>query len=159
MSKRTSRVIGLAAVVAVGMMLAAAGAAPPAEAADPIKQSRSGICWCPGTGNYDQVTNFTAFDSIEECLAADGRHPKRGQGDCPSPQDRIATLEAELAEVHAALALAEAQAGPSAACEKWLSWLEDNPPADWEPVGKTTWAGHHIVKKEYVPPFVRACRE
>ena len=55
-----------------------------ADAADPVKQSKSGICHCPGGQYYDGVSNFTAYDSLEECLAADGREPKRGQGKCPT---------------------------------------------------------------------------
>ena len=48
----------------------------------PVKQSRSGICHCPGGSYYERTKNFTAFLTIEKCLASGGRHPKRGQGDC-----------------------------------------------------------------------------
>ena len=52
------------------------------EALAVTKKSSSGICHCPGGRYYDRTKRFTAYESIEECLASGGRHPKRGQGDC-----------------------------------------------------------------------------
>ena len=68
----------MAVICALGV--AAIAFSPAANAADPIKQSRSGICHCPGGDSYEATTRFKAFETIEACLAADGRHPKRGQG-------------------------------------------------------------------------------
>ena len=47
-----------------------------------IKMSSSGICHCPGGQYYNRTKNFTEYRSINDCLAAGGRHPKQGQGDC-----------------------------------------------------------------------------
>lgn len=125
---------------------------PEADAADPIKQSRSGICHCPGGTSYDSVKHFTPYETIDECLQADGRHPKQGQGQCITPEQIIEALEAELA---AALALS----GPSEKCAAYLRWLEGDTPAGWSDVDRTTFGGHPIVKKDYVAGFVGACRE
>ncbi|MDE0059352.1 MAG: thermonuclease family protein [Defluviicoccus sp.] len=54
----------------------------PCEAAAVVKKSSSGICHCPGGQYYDRTKKFTAYRSIEECLASGGRHPRRGQGNC-----------------------------------------------------------------------------
>jgi cardiolipin synthase len=40
-----------------------------------IKKSKSGICHPPGSGSYNQTKNFTAYTTIEECLASGGRLP------------------------------------------------------------------------------------
>ena len=60
------------------------------EALALTKKSSSGICHCPGGQYYDRTKRFTAYRSIEECLASGGRHPRRGQGDCirTAPRDR-----------------------------------------------------------------------
>lgn len=50
--------------------------------AEPVKMSTSAICHCPGGAYYDRTRNFTAFETIETCLASGGRHPKKGQGEC-----------------------------------------------------------------------------
>lgn len=86
----------MAVICALGV--AAIAFSPAADAADPIKQSRSGICHCPGGDSYEATTRFTAFDTIEACLEADGRHPKRGQGECSPPVASIgdATTQAIL---------------------------------------------------------------
>jgi len=42
-----------------------------------VKKSSSDICHVPGTTYYDRTTNYTAYDSIDECLASGGRLPKR----------------------------------------------------------------------------------
>ena len=51
-----------------------------------VKMSRSGICHCPGGQYYDRTTHFTPFRTIDDCLDGGGRHPKRGQGDCPTAE-------------------------------------------------------------------------
>ena len=42
----------------------------------PIKQSSSGICHPPASSWYERTENYTAYDSVEACLEADGRLPK-----------------------------------------------------------------------------------
>lgn len=42
-----------------------------------VKKSRSHICHAPGTQDYASVLHFTAFATIEECLADGGRLPRR----------------------------------------------------------------------------------
>ena len=71
-------------VLILVMAVGALGAA----AAQPIKKSNSGICHCPGGQYYERTSRYSAFDSIEACLASGGRHPKRGQGQCSAPRDR-----------------------------------------------------------------------
>ncbi|MFC4259716.1 HNH endonuclease family protein [Marinobacter lacisalsi] len=48
----------------------------PALAHATIKQSSSGLCHPPQSPWYERTTNFTAFDTVEACLAAGGRLPK-----------------------------------------------------------------------------------
>lgn len=43
----------------------------------PVKMSNSGICHTPGSTYYDQTKKFTVFKSLQECLNAGGRIPKR----------------------------------------------------------------------------------
>lgn len=42
-----------------------------------VKKSTSGICHEIGSTYYDRTTNFTPYDSIDECLNSGGRLPKR----------------------------------------------------------------------------------
>lgn len=42
-----------------------------------VKMSNSGICHAPGTTFYDRTKNYTPYATLEECLAAGGRLPKR----------------------------------------------------------------------------------
>ena len=62
-------------------------------AAQKVRKSKSGICHCPGGQYYDRTSKYTAFDTIDACLASSGRPPKRGQGDCSAapPDDDPAT--------------------------------------------------------------------
>ena len=65
--------------------------------AQAVKKSRSGICHCSGGQFYDRTSNFTAFETIDACLASGGREPKRGQGDCATasygdPENRNAGI-------------------------------------------------------------------
>ena len=50
-----------------------------AEAADepPVKMSKTGICHARGTSYYAQTKNYTAYNTLEECLQAGGRRPKK----------------------------------------------------------------------------------
>ena len=42
-----------------------------------VKKSKSGICHAKGTSYYAQTKNYTAFNSLDECLKAGGRMPKK----------------------------------------------------------------------------------
>jgi hypothetical protein len=46
-------------------------------AADPVKMSNSGICHAPSTTYYAQTKNFTPYKTLDECLKAGGRLPKK----------------------------------------------------------------------------------
>ena len=48
----------------------------PAIAGQPVKQSSSGTCHPPASSWYERTENYTAYDSVEACLEADGRLPK-----------------------------------------------------------------------------------
>jgi hypothetical protein len=48
-----------------------------AQTKDPIKLSKSGVCHAPATTYYEQTKRFTAYKSLNECLKAGGRLPKR----------------------------------------------------------------------------------
>lgn len=50
----------------------------PAPEADKgiVKKSRSGICHGPSSPYYAQTQNYTAYPSIDECLASGGRMTK-----------------------------------------------------------------------------------
>ena len=62
-------------------------------AAEVVKKSGSGICHCPDGQFYDRTSNFTAFDTLEACLASGGREPQRGQGGCPgAPRGEPTTM-------------------------------------------------------------------
>jgi hypothetical protein len=43
----------------------------------PVKMSNSGICHAPGSTYYEQTKKFTTFKTLQECLNAGGRMPKR----------------------------------------------------------------------------------
>lgn len=43
----------------------------------PVKMSNSGICHAPNTTYYEQTKNFTPYKTLDECLRAGGRMPKR----------------------------------------------------------------------------------
>ncbi len=43
----------------------------------PVKMSNSGICHAPNTTYYEQTKKFTPYKSLEECLKAGGRMPKK----------------------------------------------------------------------------------
>ena len=46
-------------------------------AADPVKMSNSGICHAPNSTYYAQTKNFTPYKTLDECLKAGGRLPKK----------------------------------------------------------------------------------
>jgi hypothetical protein len=43
----------------------------------PVKMSNSGICHAPNTTYYEQTKNFTPYKTLDECLKAGGRIPKK----------------------------------------------------------------------------------
>jgi hypothetical protein len=43
----------------------------------PVKMSKSGICHARDTSYYAQTKNYTAYNTLEECLKAGGRRPKK----------------------------------------------------------------------------------
>jgi len=43
----------------------------------PVKMSKSGICHARGTSYYAQTKNYTAYNTLEACLRAGGRRPKK----------------------------------------------------------------------------------
>lgn len=43
----------------------------------PVKMSKTGICHARGTSYYEQTKNYTAYNTLEKCLQAGGRKPKR----------------------------------------------------------------------------------
>lgn len=47
-----------------------------ADAADIVKKTTSGICHPPASSYYERTKNFQPFESVEACLASDGRLPK-----------------------------------------------------------------------------------
>ena len=49
----------------------------PGSSSPPVKKSTSSICHAQGTTYYNQTTNFTPYNTIDECLASGGRLPKK----------------------------------------------------------------------------------
>jgi hypothetical protein len=43
----------------------------------PVKMSSTGICHSQGSTYYNQTKKFTAYKTMDECLKAGGRIPKR----------------------------------------------------------------------------------
>jgi len=43
----------------------------------PVKMSNSGICHAPNTTYYEQTKNFTLYKTLDDCLKAGGRMPKK----------------------------------------------------------------------------------
>lgn len=48
-----------------------------ANAADIVKMSRSGICHTTHSRYYERTQNYTPYATLQECLQAGGREPKR----------------------------------------------------------------------------------
>ncbi len=46
-------------------------------ASEPIKMSKSGICHAPNTTYYNQTKNYTPYPTLQACLKAGGRMPKK----------------------------------------------------------------------------------
>ena len=43
----------------------------------PVKMSKSGICHAPGSTYYSQTKNFTPYKTLDDCIRAGGRMPKK----------------------------------------------------------------------------------
>jgi hypothetical protein len=48
-----------------------------AQSEPPVKMSSSGICHAQGSTYYNQTKKFTAYKTLDECLKAGGRMPKK----------------------------------------------------------------------------------
>ncbi len=48
-----------------------------AQSDPPVKMSSSGICHAQGSTYYNQTKKFTAYKTLDECLKAGGRTPKK----------------------------------------------------------------------------------
>jgi len=48
-----------------------------AQADPPVKMSSTGICHAQGSTYYNQTKKFTAYKTVDECLKAGGRMPKK----------------------------------------------------------------------------------
>jgi hypothetical protein len=48
-----------------------------AQSDPPVKMSSSGICHAQGSTYYNQTKKFTAYKTMDECLKAGGRMPKK----------------------------------------------------------------------------------
>ncbi|MEO0048649.1 MAG: hypothetical protein RLZZ410_1608 [Pseudomonadota bacterium] len=46
-------------------------------ASEPVKMSKSGICHAPKTTYYKQTKNYTSYPTLQACLNAGGRMPKK----------------------------------------------------------------------------------
>lgn len=44
---------------------------------EPVKLSKTGICHAPSSTYYSQTKNFTPYKTLDECLKAGGRMPKK----------------------------------------------------------------------------------
>ncbi len=47
------------------------------HASAPVKMSKSGICHAPNTTYYTQTKNYTPYPTLQDCLNAGGRMPKK----------------------------------------------------------------------------------
>jgi len=47
------------------------------NASEPVKMSKSGICHPPNTTYYKQTKNYTSYPTLQACLNAGGRLPKK----------------------------------------------------------------------------------
>ena len=48
-----------------------------AQSDPPVKMSATGICHEQGSTYYNQTKKFTAYKTVDECLKAGGRMPKK----------------------------------------------------------------------------------
>jgi hypothetical protein len=48
-----------------------------AQSDPPVKMSSTSICHAQGSTYYNQTKKFTAYKTLDECLKAGGKMPKR----------------------------------------------------------------------------------
>ena len=48
-----------------------------AQSDPPVKMSSTGICHAHGSPYYNQTKKFTSYKTVDECLKAGGRMPKK----------------------------------------------------------------------------------
>jgi hypothetical protein len=48
-----------------------------AQSDPPVKMSSTGICHAQGSTYYNQTKKFTSYKTLDECLKAGGRMPKK----------------------------------------------------------------------------------
>ena len=53
---------------------------PPSALDLPVKKSSSNICYSPGSTDYNQITSFTPYKTIDECVKGGGRLASSGPG-------------------------------------------------------------------------------
>lgn len=58
-------------------LLLVVGLSGAVQAAEPVKMSKSGICHAPNTTYYSQTKNYTPYPTLQDCLNAGGRMPKK----------------------------------------------------------------------------------
>jgi hypothetical protein len=63
--------------ILIAAVLSAFLAAGVQAQSEPVKKSKSGICHAPNTTYYNQTKNFTPYNTLKECLNADGTMPKK----------------------------------------------------------------------------------
>lgn len=64
----------LSAIVTSVLLLTAPAIA---QSEPPVKMSKTGICHAKGSTYYAQTKSFTPYKTLQECLNAGGRMPKR----------------------------------------------------------------------------------
>lgn len=60
-------------MIAIALLIASPALA---EEIKPVKLSVNGICHDQSSAHYNRTRNFTAFETLEQCLAAGGRLPQ-----------------------------------------------------------------------------------
>ena len=70
-----------------GILCLAAGLYWPLATANTIKRTDSGLCHPPQSSYYDRINTYKEYDSLQECLAAEGRLPKRLQNLRENPEE------------------------------------------------------------------------
>ena len=63
-----------ALLLSIGLAIASTAFA---QSDPPVKMSSSGICHAQGSTYYNQTKKFTAYKTVDECLKAGGRMPKK----------------------------------------------------------------------------------
>ncbi len=95
--------------------------------AEPVKLSRSGICHDTQSAYYGRTKNFTAFDSLRQCLDSGGRLPKGHSGYQPdNPVEQPSSLEVRRAA--APTPSIEQHAGVGGAYDRSLfdHWIDED---------------------------------